>query len=133
MKMKIKYSFLVLSFLLTLGFSSNLKAQNLDQVANYIKAGNASELSKFFESNVEISLKESGNSYSKAQAEQVLVNFFSKNSPKGFTVVHQGISPEGSKYIIGNLVTTGGNYRVYLYAKPTGNSIVIREMRFETQ
>lgn len=131
--MKTKISFIVLSILLFVGFGSSVKAQNLDQVASYIRVGSASELSKFFQSNVEISLKESGNSYSKAQAEQVLINFFNKNTPKGFTIVHQGTSPEGSRYIIGNLVTTGGNYRVYVYAKPSGNTIVIREMRFESQ
>ncbi len=131
--MKTKISFIVLSILLFVGFSSSVKAQNLDQVASYIRVGSAAELSKFFQSNVEISLKESGNSYSKAQAEQVLINFFNKNTPKGFTIVHQGTSPEGSRYIIGNLVTTGGNYRVYVYAKPSGNTIVIREMRFESQ
>jgi hypothetical protein len=131
--MKTKISFIVLSILLFVGFSSSVKAQNLDQVASYIRVGSAAELSKMFQSNVEISLKESGNSYSKAQAEQVLINFFNKNTPKGFTIVHQGTSPEGSRYIIGNLVTTGGNYRVYVYAKPSGNTIVIREMRFESQ
>lgn len=129
MKNRITY----IALFIFLNFSYKVNAQSLEQVAGLIRAGNATELSKYFENNVEISLKESGNSYSKAQAEQVLANFFSKNSPKGFTIMHQGTSPEGSKYIIGNLMTAGGNYRVYVYAKPQGASIIIREMRFEVQ
>ncbi|MBP6731763.1 MAG: DUF4783 domain-containing protein [Chitinophagales bacterium] len=108
-------------------------AQSFDNIANAIRSGNASAIASSFQANVEITIKDSGNSYSKSQAEMVLKDFFSKNQPKGFTIAHQGTSPEGSKYFIGNLATGNGNYRMYVYAKANGTAFTIQEIRFEEQ
>lgn len=109
------------------------KAQSFDNIANAIKSGNASALAQSFESNVEITIKDAEASYSKNQAEMVLKNFFSSHQPKAFTIAHQGTSPEGSKYFIGNLTTASGNYRTYVYAKTVGNTLVIQKISFEEQ
>jgi hypothetical protein len=106
-------------------------AQNFESIASSIRSGNASALAANFGGNVEITVKDAGNSYSKSQAEMVLKNFFSSNQPKSFTVAHEGTSPEGSKYFIGNLSTSSGNYRVFvLFSKAAG---AIQEIRFEAQ
>ncbi len=122
---------IISALLLVSSFQS--QAQSFDNIANSIRTGNASAIAANFQANVEITIKESGNSYSKSQAEMVLKDFFSKNQPKSFTVVHQGTSPEGSKYFIGTLVTTGGTFRMYVYAKASGNTFSIQEIRFEEQ
>ena len=109
-------------------FSS--QAQSFDNIANAIRTGNASALAASFEANVEITIKSGGNSYSKSQAELVLKNFFATHQPKSFAIAHEGTSPEGSKYFIGNLTTSSGNYRTYVYAKAAGT---IQEIRFEEQ
>ena len=109
------------------------RAQGFDNIASAIRSGDASSLAKYFEGNVEINIKDAQNSYSKSQAEVVLKNFFSSHSPKSFTVAHQGASPEGSKYFIGNLSTAAGTYRTYVYAKQSGTNYVIQEIRFEEQ
>jgi hypothetical protein len=111
----------------------NARAQSFEGITNAIKSGNASALAASFQGNVEITIKDAGNSYSKNQAEMVLKNFFATHQPKSFTIVHQGTSPEGSKYFIGNLTTTTGNYRTYVYAKSTAAAMVIQEIRFEEQ
>ena len=108
-------------------------AQSFDNIAASIRKGDASGLSRFFANNVEISLKDAQNSYSKSQGEAVLKNFFSIHSPKAFTIVHQGQSPEGAKYFIGTLSTTAGTYRTYVYAKQVNGLSVIQEIRFEAQ
>ena len=108
-------------------------AQSFDNVSNAIKSGDATSLAKYFEGNVEISMKDAQNSYSKSQAEVVLKNFFSSHSPKSFAIAHEGTSPEGSKYFIGNLVTSAGTYRTYVYAKQVGGNFQIQEIRFEDQ
>ncbi len=112
---------------------SYVKAQSFDNIANAIRTGNASALAANFQGNVEITIKETGNSYSKSQAEMVLKNFFTTHTPKGFSIAHQGTSPEGSKYFIGNLSTSTGNYRTYVYAKAVNGVLVIQEVRFEAQ
>ena len=116
---------------LFLAVNTSLMAQNFDNIAANIRSGNPSALAANFSGNVEITVKDAGNSYSKSQAEMVLKNFFGSHQPKSFTVAHQGTSPEGSKYFIGNLSTSSGNYRVFvLFSKAAG---AIQEIRFEEQ
>ena len=123
----------VTSVALCLMLNTGLKAQSFDNIANAIKSGNASSLASNFEANVEITIKDAQNSYSKNQAEMVLKNFFGTHQPKAFTIVHQGTSPEGSKYFIGNLSTSTGSYRTYAYSKTVGGKLAIQEIRFEEQ
>lgn len=112
-------------------FSVNATAQNFDNIVAAMRTGNAAVLAQSFQSNVEITIKDAESSYSRAQAEMVLKNFFASHQPKSFTLAHQGTSPEGSKYFIGNLTTASGNYRTYVYAKAVGNTLTILEIRFE--
>ncbi len=114
-------------------FSNQLQAQSFDNIANAIKNGNASALSANFVGNVEITIKDVEASYSKAQAEMVLKNFFSNHPPKSFSIAHEGTSPEGSKYFIANMNTTNGNYRTYVYAKAQSGMLIIQEIRFEQE
>lgn len=112
-------------------FSITVNAQRFDGIVNAIKTGNASALAANFNSNVEITISGNGNSYSKAQAEQVVKNFFAQHQPKSFSVAHEGTSPEGSKYFIGTLTTSAGTFRVYVYAKAGGGTLSVQELRFE--
>jgi hypothetical protein len=125
-----KAAFLVFTLLF---IRTEVSAQNFDNIAGAIRSGNASVLAASFSGNVEITLKDAEASYSKAQAEMVLKNFFNTHTPKLFNVVHQGTSPEGAKYFIGNLVTSNGTYRTYVYAKTQGSVLIIQEIRFEEQ
>ena len=120
-------------FLMFTLYQGPMSAQGFDNIAASIRKGDASGLSKFFSGNVEISVKDAQNSYSKSQGEAVLKNFFSVHVPKSFTIVHQGQSPEGAKYFIGTLSTSAGTYRTYVYAKMVNGASVIQEIRFEAQ
>ena len=113
--------------------TNTAQGQNFESIATGIRSGNASALAAYFQSNVEITIKNTSNSYSKSQGEMVLKNFFASHQPKGFSIAHEGTSPEGSKYFIGNLATSAGNYRAYVYAKPEGKGLTIQEIRFEEQ
>ena len=108
-------------------------AQGFDNIINAFKNGDASAVAKNFEGNVEITIKTGTTSYSKSQAEMVLKSFFAAHKPKSFTVAHDGTSPQGSKYFIGNLTSASGNYRTYVYAKTVKSELVIQEIRFEEQ
>ena len=108
-------------------------AQGFDNVAAAFKNGDASAIAKNFEGNVEITIKTGSTSYSKSQAEMVLKSFFAAHKPKTFSIAHEGTSPQGSKYFIGSLTTSAGNYRTYVYAKTVKNELVIQEIRFEEQ
>lgn len=124
------FSMLVIVFLLSIKGSS---AQSFEGIAGAIRSGNASAIAANFQSNVEITIKDGSNSYSKSQGEMVLKNFFASHQPKSFSIAHEGTSPEGSKYFIGNLSTSAGTYRAYVYAKAVAGNFSIQEIRFEEQ
>jgi hypothetical protein len=105
-----------------------------ESISAAIRSGNATEISKYFSSSVDVTIMNQMDVYSKAQAEQVLKNFFDKNQPKSFKIIHQGISKEGAKYAIGNLLTIQGvSFRTYFYIKNNGGTENIREIRFEKE
>jgi hypothetical protein len=120
--------FLVSAVLLVL--VSSFITQSFDDVVKGIKAGDASEVSKYFDNTVEISLPEKSNSYSKTQAELVLHNFFASNTVKDFEILHKSDN-SGSQYCIGNLKTVNGTFRTTIFMKQKGSAEVIQSLSFE--
>ena len=97
-----------------------------------MKSGNSSQVAKYFDANVEISMPDKTNSYSKSQAELVLKDFFVSNPVKGFEIIHKGENA-GSQYCIGTLLTKGGSYRTTIFMKQKGDVQVLQELRFENR
>jgi hypothetical protein len=112
--------------------SMQLTAQNeiSDNIINAIKTGNAAELAKQFNTNVEMTILDKDGVYSKAQAELILKDFFTKNPPTNFKIIHQG-GKEGAKYAIGNLTTSKATYRINFYYKLQSNKPLIHQFRIE--
>ncbi len=100
------------------------------EIINAIKAGNVSEISKFFDNTVEITFPGKSNSYSRSQAELVLRDFFSHNPVKNFKIIHKSEN-DAAQYCIGNLETTNGTFRTTIYLKHKGEKQVVQELRFE--
>lgn len=88
------------------------------------KAGNAAKIASYFAENVDLSILDTENLYSKSQAEQILKSFFTKHSPSEFIIVHKGKSGT-SEYFIGELTCTDAIFRVTLNSKSidTGKEI----------
>src|SRR6478609_4946250 len=102
----------------------------LNSVKGAIKAGSAKDVARFFNTAVEIGVNGEKASYSQAQAEFVLRDFFSKNPVSSFDYVHQGSSNEGQKYAIGKYVAKTGSYRVFVVVKQFGGSYKIDTIDF---
>lgn len=122
---------LVLSLVLSLGIA---QAQNapVDNISNAVRAGNASEIGRYFSASVDITINNSQSTYSRPQGEMVLRDFFNKNAPQGYSVQHTGNSGSGNiVYSIGQLTTASGKYRVYISLKEKDNSYTVKEIRIE--
>jgi hypothetical protein len=117
--------------LLALVVSAFKPIVGLDDVINALKAGNAQELSKYIDNNVEISLPDKTDNYSKTQAVMVLKDFFNNNGVTGFDVQFKGENG-GGQYCIGNLKTKSGVYRTTVFMKVKDNKQVIKEIRFKS-
>lgn len=95
------------------------------------KSGNSNVVAKYFSNSVDFSLPNKEGLYSKAQAELVLKNFFSKNKPIDFKVAHNGSSKENSEYTIASLITEEATFRVYILYNQKANNTEIVELRIE--
>ena len=129
---KLHFISVIIGLAIFLGNFKTVFAGDLpDAVVSALKSGNAKELAKYFNPNIDLTIIDKQDIYSKTQAEIILKEFFSKNIPSNFTVMHQG-GKEGSKYVIGNLITSTGTYRVSLFLKLQGVSQVIQQLRIES-
>lgn len=100
-------------------------------VAAALQAGNAAEVSKYFNPMVDLSLPGSDDTYSKTQAGQILKEFFSQNVVKSFKVSKQGSSADGSTYCIGTLEAGGKSYRVYYLIKPVAGKNLVQQLQVQ--
>jgi hypothetical protein len=101
-------------------------------VIDALKTGNSVELSKFFNTSIELAIPGQEDIYSSQQAELIVKNFFAKHVPTNFVILHKG-GKEGSQYAIGNLTTSAGSYRVTLLIKLRENKPYIHQLRFEEE
>src|SRR5215510_4048076 len=107
------------------------QASNLDNVIDALKDGKASEIGKYLDENVEISLPDKSNNYSKAQAVLILKDFFDNNEVKTFEVKHRG-DQNGGEYCVGTLQTKSGNYRTTVFMKTKTGKDFIKAIRFQS-
>ena len=114
-------SFFTLAFTaLFLTLSSFTALTGLEDVIRSLRTGNATELSKYVDDNIEISLPDKSDNYSKAQAMLILQDFFANNGVRSFEVTHKGDNG-GSQFCIGTLQTRSGNYRTTVFMKTKNN------------
>lgn len=118
---------LAFSFLALVAFKPAL---SIDSVISAIRSGNATELAKYMDDNLDLSLPDKTNSYSKAQAVLVLKDFFTRNGVSGFEVKHKGDNG-GNQYCIGTLQTKAGAYRTTVFMKAQGGRQLIKEIKFQ--
>ena len=111
--------------------SSFTLQSNIDGVIGAIRSGNSAELSKYFDENIELTLPDKSDSYSKAQAQLIVKDFFTNNGVKGFDLKHKGDSP-GGHFCIGTLQTNTGNFRTNVFMKSKGGREVVKEIRFQS-
>ncbi|MDR1054941.1 MAG: DUF4783 domain-containing protein [Prevotellaceae bacterium] len=128
----IKITFiLLLMSLFAVGQDSVAEQKVFDGVANAVKKGQHSELSAYFAPSIECDILGKEDVYSKAQAIQVMRNFFSKYKAKNFVTLHK--SGKGQvKYIIGSYTTTAGeNYRMTFFVKQDNDNFLVQQIRIE--
>lgn len=126
-----KTRFTTLMLLMTLLLSAfKTQESNIEGVINALKSGSSSELSKYFDDNVELTLPDKSDSYSKAQAQQIVRDFFSNNGVRGFELKHKGDGPTGH-YCVGTLQTNSGSFRTNVFMKMKNTKEVVKEIRFQ--
>jgi hypothetical protein len=128
--MKTLFTYLLATSVVLLS-SFTLQSNGIDEVIGALRSGNSTELSKYFDDNVELTLPDKSDSYSKAQAQLIVKDFFSNNGVKGFNLDHKGDAP-GGHYCIGTLQTNAGKFRTNVYMKVKNGKELVKDIRFQS-
>lgn len=104
-----------------------------EDIAAAFRSGDSKQVAKYMGAQVDIVILEREEVYSRSQAELILKDFFTKNTPKSFNVVHNGVSKNGSRFAIGKLVTAKGSFKVTWFIKKENNSFFIHQLRIEKE
>jgi hypothetical protein len=106
-------------------------ASGFDDVINALRTGNATELARYVDNNIELSMPSKTDNYSRQQATIILQDFFSNNGVKTFEVKHKGENG-GNQFCIGTLQTRSGAYRTTFFMTEKNGKQLVKEIRFQS-
>jgi hypothetical protein len=112
---------------------SNTVAQSLEipqAVISGFNSGSAEQIASYLSDNVDLTILNNGDTYTKQQTKVILADFFRKNSVRDFELAHNS-SKENMIFGVGNLTTTNGDFRVYFSMRKSGNQLLIYLLRIE--
>ena len=102
-------------------------------VVDAIKQGNAQLIAKNFNDKIDLKILDKEDVYSKAQAELVLKDFFSKHPVKSFVESHSSAAKSVNQFVVGSLACANGKYRVSFLLKRISERFLISQFRIETE
>ena len=118
-------------FLVVIGrFSASAQSDIIGQVKETIKAGSAKELARYLSPTVDITIEGSVETYSKAQAEFVLRDFFKQHAPTEVGIIHQGSSKGGQPFAILQYKSGADTYRLFMKIKTVNSTQLLDDIRF---
>ncbi len=117
-------------FILGAGFSASAQSEIFTPMRDAIKANDATALVRSFAQSVDINLEGNINTYSKAQSEFVLKEFFRKHPVNDFNIVHVGSSKGGLQFCIGKYVSGSDSYNVLMRVRQVGSENLVHEISF---
>ena len=103
---------------------------DIDAVVVALNAGNAAQLSKYFDNRIDIGLPEKSDNYSRTQAEMIIREFFSNNGVRTFEIKYKS-EKAGTNYCVGTLKTKSGDYRTTLFMKQKGDKQYLQDISFQ--
>ena len=102
-----------------------------DTLSSYFKASNSKEIAGHFAPMIELNILSEEGEYSKAQAELILRDFFSKNQAGSVRVIHRLSSSSNYRFGVLALQTDKNKLRVSISLANDGNRFLIRSIRIE--
>ena len=120
-------------FLFTSFLRENEPEETNKQIISAITAGNAENLSKYFNSMVDCGITGNEDTYSKAQAARIIQVFFDKYPVKSLKITKEGTSTDGSHFTIGDLVAGGKTFRLFYLLKKISDNYVIQQFQIQEE
>lgn len=129
--MRTKLLLMVVSLFISISAVSAQQIDEVDTLAKYFRNSDSPNLSTLFSSTLELNILSEENLYSKAQAEQIIRDFFSKNKPVSVQIVHRLGSNPNYKLAVFSLATGKDNFRISISLSNDGERFLIKQIRIE--
>jgi hypothetical protein len=101
------------------------------KIISAVTAGNAGDLSTYFNTMVDCGIMGNEDTYSKAQATRIIQDFFDKYPVKSLKITKQGTSGDGSQFSIGDLDAGGKTFRLFYLLKKISGIYVIQQFQVQ--
>ena len=108
-------------------------ADPIDRFAELIGKGNVSELTRLFAAEIELTMMDEANTYSKTQASLILEKFFAQNKPISYKTLHKVNSSANFRFGVVIITTDKGIYRAAFTLKGPEASARLIELRIENE
>ena len=119
--------------ILTLFFipaTANIPQNVTKSIENAVRNGQSKELANYFNDNIQLTIDNKNNIYSKKQAEKVIELFFSTHKPVKFIISNQ--KKRGNSIVVfGTLETSVYKYRVFYRLRKSQGKLRISSINFE--
>ncbi len=129
--MRAKLFIILVFFLIGVSDSKAQQTDFIDALARYFRTSDASKMSDGFSSTLQLNILSEENVYSKAQAEQIMRDFFSKNKPVSVKIIHRLTSNPNYKLAVLSMLTAKDSFRVSISLSSSGTRFLVKEMRIE--
>lgn len=130
-----KFALYILIMLLPVFYGGNVTAGVqtgiLSDINSGLNNGNVSQISQYFEDQVDITINSSMNTYSRAQADIILLDFFKKNKPRNFNFERNVNAATAPGFCLGSLYTSTGLFHVFIFLKQGSKGYVLKDIRLE--
>ncbi len=117
-------------FFFAISISGPLFSQITSDINTAFSTGNADLLSGHFNSRIKLSIFDKEYDPSQTQAKEIMRGFFRDNPPVSFVMKFES-EKKDSKFIIGDLKTSTGNYRVNIFFKKFDGKDLIHLLKIE--
>lgn len=128
-----KIFFIVCCALMSSAAMAQSNSTPLEDIANSLKNNRISDLVKYFDNMVPITINNTQSVYGHNQAEIVLRDYFEKNNPKDLIVLDNGSPNPSSKFMIANFLAHNEKFSIYVLVKLKSNTYMIQEIRLNRE
>ena len=129
--MRTRLLLICVSLIFSISTARAQQSDVIDVLAKYFAAADASKISSMFSSTLELDILSEEDLHSKAQAELIMRDFFSKNKPVSVKIIHRLVSNPDFKLAVFLMSTSQDKFRVSLSLSSNDDGFLIKQIRIE--
>ena len=126
-----KVLLIIISYFFTISTAEMQQKDVINTISGYFKTSDSHDLSGYFSPLIEMNILSEENEYSKAQAELILRDFFSKHKPASVKILHRINSSSNFRFGVLSFQTDKDKFRVSISMTNEGEKFLIKTIRIE--